>query len=228
MTAVSNSFKLFHPEVAITSPAAGSTLFVGTPSAITWSSNVPANWSARVELSRNGGSTYEFLTTVSNTGSFNWVVTGAVTSAAQIRVTVYAGGSASATSGTFAIAAPSLTVTSPAATVYVGAPAAITWTHNLPASDTVRIEVSRDGGAFATVAAAAPNTGSYTWNVTGPDALAQVRVTSNSFSAATSTGASFPIVTPSLTVTAPVGGTVVFDRGSRSRGPAPSRPRAAC
>ena len=211
VTAVSNSFKLFHPEVAITSPAAGSTLFVGTPLGITWSSNVPANWSARVELSRNGGNTWEFLTSVPNTGSFNWVVTGAVTSAAQIRVTLTGGGSASATSGTFAIATPSLTVTSPAATVYTGTSTAITWTHNLPASDTVRIEVSRDGGAFATVAAAAPNTGSYTWNVTGPDALAQVRVTSNSFSAATSTGASFPIVTPSLTVTAPVGGTAVFD-----------------
>ena len=122
--------------------------------AITWSSNVPANWSARVELSRNGGSTYEVLTTVSNTGSFNWVVTGAVTSAALVRVTVYGGGSASATSGTFAIAAPSVTVTSPAAgaAFYAGTPLAITWSTNLPATSPVTVELSRDGGSTYEVA----------------------------------------------------------------------------
>jgi hypothetical protein len=145
VTATSNAFKVFHPEVAVTSPAPGSTLFSGTPVAITWSSNAPTNWQAKVELSRNGGGTYETLSWTTNSGSFNWVVSGAVTSAALIRLTVSGSASASATSGTFAIAAPSATVTSPAvgAAIYAGTPVAITWSSNLPPSATALVELSR-------------------------------------------------------------------------------------
>ena len=214
VTGISNSFKLFYPEVAVTSPAAGSTLFVGTPVAITWSSNVPANWSARVELSRNGGSTYEVLTTVSNTGSFNWVVTGAVTSAALVRLTVYGGGSASATSGTFAIAAPSVTVTSPAAgaAFYAGTPLAITWSTNLPASSPVTVELSRNGGStYEVLATGAPNTGSFGWIATGPGTAAAVaRVTIGGPGTTSATSGVFGIVEPSLTLTGPAAGVAVY------------------
>src|SRR4029079_17476464 len=55
----------------------------------------------------------------------------------------------------------------------------------------------------------APNTGSFTWNVTGPDSLARVRVTSNS-TGATGTSPTFTIMTTTLTVTAPAAGAVLL------------------
>ena len=214
VTAVSNSFKLFYAQVAVTSPAPGSTLFVGTPAAITWSSNAPANWSARVELSRNGGSTYEFLTVVSNTGSFNWIVTGAVTTAAIVRVTVYGGGSGTATSGTFAIAAPSVTVTGPTAgaAFYAGTPLAITWSTNLPASAPVTVELSHDGGStYQVLATGAANTGSFASIATGPSTTAAVaRVTINGPATVSATSGAFGIVEPSLTLTGPAAGAAVY------------------
>jgi hypothetical protein len=215
VTAVSSSFKLFHPEVAITSPAAGSTLFPGTPVAITWSSNLPANWSARVELSRNGGSTYEILTeSVPNTGSFNWVVTGAATSAARARVTLRGGGLGTATSGTFAIAAPSVTVTGPAAgaAVYAGTPLAITWSTNLPASSPVTVELSRDGGStYEVLVTGAVNTGSFGWIATGASTAAAVaRVTITGPGTTSATSGPFGIVEPSLIITGPAPGAAVY------------------
>ena len=53
------------------------------------------------------------------------------------------------------------------------------WSTNLPSTLSVRVELTRNGSTFETLAASAPNTGSFTWNVTGPDSLqARVRVTS--------------------------------------------------
>ena len=71
-----------------------------------------------------------------------------------------------ATSGAFAIVMPSLTVTGPAAgaAFYAGTPLTITWSTNLPGGSPVVVELSRDGGGtFETLAAAAPNTGSFAW-----------------------------------------------------------------
>jgi hypothetical protein len=205
----SGSFTLVQPTVAVTGPAAGATLWTGTPLAITWSSNLPATWSAKVELSRNGGGTYETLAaSVPNTGGFSGVVTGPVASAARVRVTVSGAGSTVATSGTFSIATPSLTVTGPAAggSFFAGTPVPITWSTNLPASATALVELSRNGGStYEVLAPAAANTGSFDWVATGPGtsaAIGRVTVTAGSASAS-ATSAAFGITVPSLTATGP-------------------------
>ena len=72
-----------------------------------------------------------------------------------------------ATSGTFSIAAPSLTVTSPAAgaSFYAGTSLAITWSTNLPPEvpGHRRVEPRTAGSTFEVLATDAPNTGSFAW-----------------------------------------------------------------
>jgi hypothetical protein len=209
--ASSGTFAIVAPSLAVTSPAAGAAFYAGTPQVIAWSTNLPASAPALIELSRDGGSSYEVLAaSAPNTGSFAWVASAPASGAAIARVTI---GPASATSGAFAIVAPSLTVTGPAAgaAFYAGTLASITWTTNVSAP-TVLVEVSRDGGStFETLAAAAPNTGRFDWLVTGPDSSTVVaRVTATDPVAASGSSGAFAIVTPALTVTGPVAGTQAY------------------
>ena len=202
---------LVAPTLTVTGPSAGASVFTGTSLAITWTDNLPASATMLVELSRNGGATFETLAPAApNSGSLAWTVTGTATTNALIRVTANGPPTASAVSGAFGIVMPALSVTGPApgAIAYVGTPVAISWADNLPASATVMVEVSRDGGSsFQVVAAAAPNTGGLTWVVSGPDtAQALVRVTASGPAVAIGLSGVFGIVTPAVTVTGPVGG----------------------
>ena len=78
----------------------------------------------------------------------------------------------------------------------------------MPSDATMLVELSRDGGNnFETLAAAAPNTGSFAWTATGPAASAAVvRVTGNEPVPTSGLGAAFAIVMPTLTVTSPSAG----------------------
>ena len=215
MAATSGTFSITVPSLSVTGPAAGAAFYAGTPLAITWTTNLPQTSPVTIELSRDGGGSYELLATnAPSTGSFAWVATGPSTGAALARVTIGGPGSMAAASGTFAIVVPSLTVTSPAAgaTFYAGTSLAITWSTNLPGGSAVVIELSRDGGGtFETLAAAAPNTGSFTWVATGPDAAAAVaRVTVTDPVALSSTSGAFAIATPALTVTGPAAGALAY------------------
>ena len=148
VVATSATFAIAAASVTVTSPAAGATVYTGTSVPITWSTNLPATSFVFVHLSRDGGNTWSELgMSATNTGSITWNnVQGPATSAARVKVTL--GGFTVGTSGTFAIAVPSLTVTSPAAgaTLYSGASLAIAWSSNLPATSPVTVELSRDGG----------------------------------------------------------------------------------
>ena len=202
------TFAIVTPEVTVTSPAAGTTLYPGTPVAISWSTNLPASLPVDIALSRDAGATFEpIAAAVPNTGSFAWKVTGPDAALAVVLVTVSGPVPASNASGPFAITTPALIVTGPppGALVHAGTPVTITWTDSLPAGDPVSIEVSRDGGAtFEAIAAAVPNTGSFVWTATGPDATeARVRVTSIGALPASGVGAAFQIVVPAVTVNSP-------------------------
>ena len=207
----SDTFAIGVPSLTVTGPAAGSQVYAGAPLLITWSSNLPAMSLVSVELSRDGGSTFEVLAAAApNTGSFAWVASGPESFAVHARVTASDLPAASSTSGPFAIVSPSLTVTAPAAGTLAsaGTPVTITWTHNLPDSDPVTIELSRDGGAsFELLEDAAANTGSFVWIASGPDAAeARVRVTSIGVVPASGLSAAFQIAVPAVTVTSPTAG----------------------
>ncbi|HLK89608.1 MAG TPA: FG-GAP-like repeat-containing protein [Polyangia bacterium] len=210
-SAVSGTVALVTPVLTVTGPAPGSVAYAGTPSTITWIDNLPASAATLIELSRDGGGSFETLAAgVPNTGSFAWTVTGADAAAALVRVTVSGPALASGVSGTFALVTPALTVSGPAdgVTAYAGTPLTIAWTSNLPPTGTVMIELSADGGAsFQTLAAAVPNSGSFAWTVTGPDtAAAQLRISTSDPALSVGVSGTFGIVTPVVTVTGPAAG----------------------
>ena len=170
----------------MTAPAAAASWTIGTAGAITWTSNLPASGTVRIELSRDNGVSYTALTTSApNNGSFAWTATGATTTSAFVRVSANGTPAASAVSGKFSLVAATLTVTSPNTLVtwLVGSVHAITWTHNVGASATFKLEVSRNSGStWSLITAAAPGgatSGSYNWTVASPRSdTSRIRVTS--------------------------------------------------
>jgi hypothetical protein len=204
---VGPAFAIVTPALAVTSPAAGASWAIGTASTIAWTTNLAAGGTVRVELSRDGGGTFETLAAAApNTGTFAWTATGPAAAGALVRVSANGAVPASATSAPFALVTPALGITAPAtgASWTVGATQNVTWTTNLPAATTVKVELSRNGGTSYTVlAAAAPNTGSFSWTVAGATTTtAKVRVTSNTTGTSATSG-KFSIVAGKVTVTAP-------------------------
>ena len=206
-TSLGATFPIVTPSLTVTAPAAGATVLVGDLMTVNWTSqNLPFGTTVRVELSRDGGASYELL--ISPVNNFGLVtisnVAGPATTNAIVRVSANGSIPASGTSGVFTIANPSLTVTGPGGgTSFVGTTLPITWASNLPPSATMRVDVSRDGGGtFATVAASVPNSGSFAWTVTGPDtAAARVRVSTNGWPFVSGQSGNFAIVTAAVTVT---------------------------
>ena len=206
------------PTVTVTAPNTAVSWRIGTVQNLRWNHNLGLGSLVRVELSRDAGASWEtlaasFANTAATSSLLPWTVTGPATTSALLRVTWLGGPGVSDGSNTpFAVARPSITVTAPntAVTWSVGSRRDITWSHNLPAGDTVDLDVSRDGGAtwvsIATgVANTSATTGRYSWVVTAPETTTgRVRVRwSADAVAADSSNADFAIVAPVLTVTAP-------------------------
>jgi hypothetical protein len=165
-------FSIVAPAVTITAPTTAVNWQSGSTHSITFSHNLGAGQPVDIDLSRDGGSTWTLLKTVTTSatsGSFSWTITGPPTSQARIRVRSTTG--ASAISVIFTIT-PRVRVTAPntAVTWGAGSTRKITWSHNLPATETVDIAFSPDNGAtWMPVAAGVPatdpaatTTGSYT------------------------------------------------------------------
>jgi hypothetical protein len=80
--------------VTVTSPNTAVTWSVDSTRLITWttSSNLTAGATFRVELSRDGGTTYELIApsvpnSTATSGTYNWTVTGPATTQGRVRVT---------------------------------------------------------------------------------------------------------------------------------------------
>jgi hypothetical protein len=184
-SAATSSFVIVNPAVSVTAPNTAVNWGIGSIQPITWTSNLGPSATVRIELSRNGGSSWTVLAaSAPNTGAFNWTVSGATTSTARVRVSWTAGGVSDTSDVNFAIAAPAVTVTVPNTRVTwtIGSVRTITWNHNLGTSASMRIEVSRNGGSSWTVVASSvpnsgPSAGTYNWTVTGPSTnQARIRV----------------------------------------------------
>ena len=175
-------FVLVDPSLTVTAPAPGVNWGVGSIQRISWTSNLPGSETVRVELSRNGGGTWTVLAAeAANTGSFDWMVSGPTTNAARVRISWNARPEVTDMSdGNSRIASPFVRVKSPNTKVIwrVGTTQTITWSENLGALTSVRIEVSRNGGnSWQTIAASQPNTSAFAWTVSGPPtSRARIRV----------------------------------------------------
>jgi hypothetical protein len=197
------------PTVSVLTPV-GSTAYTGMPLSITWdASDDVALGSFDVQFSTDGGATTTAIPACTGLGpdarSCSWASPGPASATAAIRVVAWdAAGNSTSSDGAFVLAQPELTVAAEQVWT-IGTEQTLSWTHNLPADDAMRIELSRDGGAsWEVVSASTPNTGSYVITVTGPAAQdARVRVTwsANPSVKATTTLAILPANTPP-TVTA--------------------------
>jgi len=159
--------------LAVLSPNGGETWPIGTTQAIQWSSTgITGN--VRIELSRNGGVTYNEVLAAStaNDGSENWTVTGPATSQARIRISSLSNpGVVDASNANFTVVQPVINVFAPSGgeSWLVGSTQMIQWNSSFLTGN-VRIELSRNGGeVFSEVLfPSTPNDGSEMWTVSGP------------------------------------------------------------
>jgi hypothetical protein len=208
------------PTVTVTSPNTAVNWGMGSLQQISWSHNLGAVSSFRIEISRDGGVTWEMLTGAapangSKTGTFNWVVSGPATTMALVRASWTSGTATDVSNVKFAIASPFLTVTAPNAVVNlgVGSTQAVTWSHNLGAADAVDVDVSRDGGVSWTTIGASVKIGrlgsaTFNWIVTAPNTTAariRVRWTVD-LAVGDMSNVSFVVADPFITVAAPIAG----------------------
>ena len=179
------------PTLAVTAPGAGAAWAIGSIQAMTFAHNVGPSATFRIELSRDGGSSFEVLaTSVPATdevsGSFDWVVTGPPTTSTVVRVACNERPEVQATNAdSFALAFSFITVGVPngSESWQAGTVQTVTWSHNLGTNATFRIELSRNGGTTwsllaAGVPASGPESGAYDWLVSGSGTTrARLRVT---------------------------------------------------
>jgi hypothetical protein len=143
--------------VTVTSPNTAVNWAAGSTQRVTWNHSVGAGSTMTIELSRDGGTTWEPVTNAAvnaaaTTGAFDWLVSGPATTAGRIRVTWNTNGRVTDISNAnFTIsAAPTITVGSPSSTSTnwgYGTDQAVSWTTTLGAGDTVNVLMSTDGGA---------------------------------------------------------------------------------
>ena len=203
--------------ISVTSPASGVRWGLGSHRTIAWNHTLGAGQTFNILLSTNGGST--FPTTLASgvaggvtSGSYDWVVSGATTTQARVRVVWATNTAVLGTTANFRIEAAAVTVTAPNTAVSwaVGTARSITWNHNLGTREAVNIDESTDGGVtWTSLATNVPNsadtTGTYTWSVTGPTSTtARIRATWVINSAVTdASNVNFTVANPSVTVTSP-------------------------
>ena len=217
-------FTLAAGSIVIGAPLTGAKWGVGSIQKIQWAHNLGTAETVDIDLSTDGGANFSSIaTSVANesatTGSYLWTVTNAATTTAKIRVKWHAQPTTAGVSGNFAIGVGTIAVAQPSASTNwgIGSTHAITWTSNVGATATAKIEVSRDsGGTWSLITASAPNTGIYIWPVTGPVApsgTGRVRVTWNEGSAVGTSGA-FTIANPIVSVSNPNTAGLSFAVGS--------------
>jgi hypothetical protein len=154
--------------IGVTSPNGGQTLILGSLQNLTWIFGGPID-NVKIELSRNGGSTWETLiSSTANSEIYPWQVTGAASNNCLLRVSDAADGNpVDVSDGTFSIANLAIILTAPNGgelwsynTTY-----AIQWSTNGQV-DGIRIEFSTNNGtSWTLITPGAPNTGSYNWAV---------------------------------------------------------------
>jgi len=208
-------FKVQQPTLAVLAPVSGDTWYIETTHTVRWST-VGIKGTVNVELSRNGGATWELLAVNADNsqavGTFDWKVTGPASSSlsgARIRVSSVVDPTQFGLSDVFSIKEMHVKVTSPnGGEVFgVGSTQTITWDPQ-DIIGTVDISLSVDGGeTFIPLFSDQPNGGTATWVVGNTvTAGALIRVKAHDYLAADESDTVFSIIQPSMSVVSPAGG----------------------
>src|SRR5439155_976665 len=200
--------------MTVTNPNGGETWEGGSERLITWSA--PGDGNVRIELSRDGGVSWETLfAETPNDGMEPWTVTGPPATC-RIRIShVDDPALEDESDGDFFISS-GVTVTAPAGgeVWVIGSQQQITWT--AAGAGDVSIALSRNGEPVQTIIDRTPNDGAELWTVAGPVTTARILITL--LDDPTLSGEShddfFITQTPGVTVVEP-NGTEVWTVGSR-------------
>lgn len=179
-TSVAN-FTIGGGTLTVTVPNGGDVWPIGAVKAITWAGTGFIG-NVKIEVSRNGGSTWILLNSNAANGTWNWTVTAPATSQARVRVTSVTNPAVTDMSNTnFTVGGGTLTITAPnGGEVWtVGSTRTITWL-STGLIGNVKIELSRtNGSTWSILNAGTQNDGTFSWVVTaGAAPQARIRITS--------------------------------------------------
>jgi hypothetical protein len=202
-------------KITITSPNGGESCKVGSIHKITWTTIGNVN-EVRIECSFNNGTSWvDIVSSIPNTGSFDWTVPDNPSNDCLVRISEPDGDPADVSDNVFSIVEPStITLISPngGEILEAGTSHNITWTSTGTVGD-VKIEYSIDSGASWTgIVTTTDNNGGYDWVV--PDAPSdncRIRISESTLDQGPSdlSDADFSIIpppSPTVEVTFPNGG----------------------
>jgi hypothetical protein len=182
---------------------------------ITFTHNLGVGKQVNIDVSRDGGGSWNrittFTTTSATSGSYPWTITGPATPTARIRVEAAENNTVNDVSDVdFTIVNPTITVTAPntATSWQAGVSKNITFSHTMGTGQPVNIELSRDGGGtwspIGSMTTTSSTSGTFAWVVTGPTtSAAQVRVKWATDSVVSDTSDVNFTITPRTKVSAP-------------------------
>lgn len=201
--------------ITVTAPNTPVNWRITTTQNITYSHNRGTGHPMTIDVSRDGGQTWSYVTNINasaaTTGTFAWKVTGPASAQARIRVASALNPSANDSSdANFSIVNPTLTVTAPNTAVSwrIGESRNVTFSHNMGTGQVARIAVSRDGGATwadaGSMTTTSSTSGTFPWLVSGPPTTqARIRVSWDGDPAAADTSDVNFTVLSQVTVTSP-------------------------
>ncbi|MDK9699211.1 MAG: T9SS type A sorting domain-containing protein [bacterium] len=171
------SMSIINPVVTVTAPNGGETLNIGSPYQIAWS-NIGAIGAVRIHLNRNFPTqTWETIADSVVGTTFQWNVTGGVTSNARIRVTSIQHSVVDVSDANFTITAPTLTVLYPNGGEVFGAQSVTTRWSRQAAPGNVRVGLNRTYPSGNWELLGTSTTDSLQWFVSGVNTeTARIRV----------------------------------------------------
>ncbi len=200
--------------LSLLQPVGGESWGAATTQQIIWSSIAIAN--VKLEYTTNGGTNWTTIiaSTPASTGYYDWTVPSTISSSYKIRITDASTPSRTATSAsTFSVTSSSATVTltSPVGgeNWFVGASHNITWSSAMITN--IKIEYSTDSGSswITVIASTSASTSTYSWtvpNTISSTCYVKLSDASNAAVSSMSSGTFTISASPTLTITAPVGG----------------------
>jgi hypothetical protein len=204
----------------ITTPNGGEQYRAGENALIEWESSGCCGDLVRLELLRDGAPCLTIAESTANDGELTWTVAACEEQygAYRVRITDLDTGAADHSNRSFIIAPPCvLDITYPdgGELLCTNQSATLTWGATELCASTVGLELLRDGASCSTIAAEAPNTGSFAWSVepclAGTGAY-RLRVSDSQTGAADTSAADFTIVGGcALAVTQPSGSATVCE-----------------
>ena len=154
--------------IAVGSPAAGTTVYTGTSPNIVWTKNGAQAATVKIQLYKGSTMVKTIVSSTANDGSYPWPVATTTASATNYRIKITTtDNKVTGWSGTFSVAKPALTVTSPAGGVnwLKGSFHTITWTKFGPMSDFVNVQLFLGTTKKLDISLNAGNAGAVGWTI---------------------------------------------------------------